>query len=373
MTDFSAVPFLLRSDSSCQIRSLLAKRYERNYAWVKKRFICFFGIRLKTGTICLIKDILEVLEAKSVKAFEKAKQQLSTEEIENTRLRRALDYYKMNWNDVLHPGIIAIACEAVGGNEGQSILMQVPMLFLSAAADLHDDILDESQMKNGKLTVAGKYGTEVALLVGDQMLFKAMKALYTSSKTIATEKMDSIISAIDEAFVEVGEAHTVEMGFKEKPASNPKSYFRLLERKSAILEAHTRIGALVGDGDEREIENLTRYGRILGTLMTIRDEFIDLFEPKELADRLKNGCLPLPMIYAYQNPLVKKKVMAILSKPEISKKDADIVVDLVFEDRHVKRLRDEMAELSTKALELTTGLCKRKNLELAVNALLDDL
>jgi geranylgeranyl pyrophosphate synthase len=247
------------------------------------------------------------------------------------------------------------------------------MLFLSAAADLHDDILDESQMKNGKLTVAGKYGTGVALLVGDQMLFKAMKALYTTSKTIVTEKMDSIISAIDEAFVEVGEAHIVEMGFKEKPASNPKSYFRLLERKSAILEAHTRIGALVGDGDEREIENLTRYGRILGTLMTIRDEFIDLFEPKELADRLKNGCLPLPMIYAYQNPLVKKKVMAILSKPEISKKDADIVVDLVFEDRHVKRLRDEMAELSTKALELTTGLCKRKNLELAVNALLDDL
>ncbi len=321
----------------------------------------------------MIKGILEVLEGKSVRAFGIAKQQLSTENVKNRHLRQALEYYAKNWNDVLHPGIIAIACEAVGGSEEDSILMQVPMLFLTAAADIHDDMLDGSQKKNGKLTIFGKFGKEIALLVGDRMLFKGMEVLYTSAKKIATKTMDSIVSAIDDTFVEVGEAHTAEMKFKGKVNPSPKEYFCMLEKKSSIIEAHTRIGALVGDGNEREVESLTRYGRILGTLVTLRDEFIDLFETQELVDRLKNGCLPLPMIYAFQNPVLKKSIMEILSKSRISRRDADTIVDSVLKNQQVRCLRNEMESLSCRAVKLAAGLHQRRNLELAVMALLENL
>lgn len=328
---------------------------------------------LETGTIHLIEGILEVLERKSVKAFEIAMEELSTEGIKDVHLRQALEHYKKNWNDVLHPGIIAVACEAVGGSEKDSVLMQVPMLFFTAAADIHDDIIDGSPTKNGKPTIFGKFGEGVALLVGDRMLFKGTEALYISGKKIATERMDLIVAAIDKAFVEVAEAHTAEMRFKGKLDPNPKEYFCTLEKKSAVLEAHTRVGALVGNGRKKEIERLTEYGRLLGTLITLRDEFTDLFEPLELRNRLKNGSLPLPMMYAFENPVVKKSIMTILSQPKISRNDADAIVNIVFEDPGVKGLKNEMEALSSRASKLSSGLAQEQNLKLAVDALFEDL
>jgi geranylgeranyl pyrophosphate synthase len=321
----------------------------------------------------LIRDLLQVLERESIRAFDIARKRLSTSSIKNERLRRALEYYEKNWSDVLHPGVIAIACEAVGGSEKDAVLMQVPMLFLSAAADIHDDIIDRSENKNGKPTLVGKFGEELALLVGDRMLFKAMQSLHASGKEIACERMDKIIDIIDDAFVEAVEAHTNELKFRRNLSSNPNEYLRMIEKKSAILEAHTQIGALVGNGNGKEVENLRLYGRTLGTLMSLRDEFIDVFEPEELMDRLKNGCLPLPMIYAFENPKSKKTIMNILSRPNISENEANEIVNLVFEDQRVRHLRSRMNALSNRALDITAGFRRKDELQLLVKASLENL
>lgn len=321
----------------------------------------------------MIKDILDFLDKKSEKAFEMAVQQLSTDRMKDGCLSQAVEYYKKNWNDALHPGIVAVACEAVGGTDEAALLMQVPMLFLTAAADIHDDILDRSRVKNGKATIFGKFGEETALLVGDMMLSKGFVALYASGKRIASQRMDAIVAAIDDAFVEVSQVHSAEIEFRRRSDLNPNEYFCLLEKKSSIIEAHARIGALVGNGKENEIENLTKYGRLLGTLMTLRDEFIDLFEPQELKDRLKSGCLPLPIIYAFENPATRKSIMKILSKKGISRKDADTIVDLAFENEEVNNLKYKMEDLSRKAFELTTGLRKQQSLQLLLKALLEHL
>lgn len=321
----------------------------------------------------MIKEVLEILGRRSVKAFRIANQRLLSDRTKNVDVHRALEYYGKNWTDVLHPGIVAVACEVVGGSEKDSILMQVPMLFFTAAADVHDDVLDGSQTKSGKTTILGKFGKEIALLVGDRMLFMGMEGLYASGKEIATEKMDSIIAAIENAFVEVTDAHATEMKFKRRLDPNPEEYFCMLEKKSSILEAHARIGALVGNGNKNETESLAQYGRILGTLITLRDEFIDLFEPQELSDRLRNGCLPLPIIYVLEDPAAKRIIEGILSRPRISKRDVATIVDLAFEDQQVKCLRDKMEDLSNEAIKLTAGLLQQQNLQLLVNALLEGL
>jgi geranylgeranyl pyrophosphate synthase len=335
--------------------------------------MCMCRDKPQDRVICLIKNVLRILEEKSVKAFKTAMERLPTESMKDEELRRALEFYKKHWNDVLHPGIIAVACEAVGGSERDSILMQVPMLFFTAAADIHDDIMDESKTKNGKPTVFGKFGEKIALLVGDRMLLKGSEAMCISQKKIATERMDVIVATIDHAFVEASEAHVAEMRFKGKVDLDPKGCFCVLEKKSAILEAHTRVGAVVGNGRKKEIESLTEYGRLLGTLITLRDEFIDLFEPRELSDRLKSSCLPLPMIYAFGNPIVKKRIMEILLQPKISRRDAYTIVDYIFEEPKAKGLKDEMRALSDRALKLTDGLCQEENLRLAVDALSENL
>jgi geranylgeranyl diphosphate synthase type I len=310
---------------------------------------------------------------RSQKALESAKQQLLLDQIENKKLRQALKYYAKNWDDTLHPGIIAIACEAVGGNVEESLPMQVPMLFLTAAIDVHDDVIDRSKIKNAKLTVFGKFGKDLALLVGDGLLLKGMTLLYKNGRKFPTQTMDAIVSTIETAFTEAGDAHTLEISYKRKLYLNPEKYFEVIKKKASILEAHTRIGALVGEGTRNEMEILSEFGRILGILITLRDEFIDLFEVQELSDRMKNGCLPLPIIYAFKNPAVKEKIINILSRPKISEKDTELIVDTIFKDKEVESLTNTMKNLAVRALQIASGLQQSDTLKLLIRAAIEDI
>jgi geranylgeranyl pyrophosphate synthase len=320
-----------------------------------------------------MKQTLRILEMKSQKALESAKQQLLLDKIESKKLRQALEYYANNWDDTLHPGIIAIACEAVGGNMEESLPMQVSMLFLTAAIDVHDDVIDGSKIKNGKFTVFGKFGKDLALLVGDGLLLKGMTLLYKNIKRLPTQTMDSMVETIDTAFTEAGDAHTLEISYKTRLDLSPEKHLQVIKKKASILEAHTRIGALIGKGTRNEIEIMSEFGRVLGTLIMLRDEFIDLFEAQELNDRIKNGCLPLPIIYSLKNPTVKEKIMNIVSRPKISGKDAELIVDTIFKSKEVESLTTMMKNLATRALQVVSGLEKSKTLESLIRASIEDI
>jgi recombinational DNA repair protein RecR len=83
--------------------------------------------------------------------------------------------------------------------------------------------------------------------------------------------------------------------------------------------------------------------------------------------------LPLPIIYAFQNPTVKKKIMRILSKPRISEKDAEVIVEVISEDKKVELLKSTMKNLATKTSRVVSGLPQSKNLELLIRASIEDI
>ena len=86
--------------------------------------------------------------------------------------------------------------------------------------------------------------------------------------------------------------------------------------------------------------------------MGVREDFIDVFEPEELQNRMKNECLPLPILYALKEPQVKKPIVTLLSKREISKKDAERIVDLVFEAGEVKMFVKSISRLKESRITL---------------------
>jgi len=321
----------------------------------------------------LMKKALETLEIKGRKALETAKRQLLLNKTESEKLWQALEYYAENWEDTLHSGMLAVACEAVGGNAEESLCMQVAMLFLTAAIDIHDDIIDGSRIKNGKYTVFGKFGKNITLLVGDGIMIKGMIMLNKCGRKFSTRTMEAIVSTIETALTEAGIAHVLELGLRGKISLTPEKYLYVLNKKASILEAHTRIGALIGRGTQSEIEALGEFGRILGTLIIVRDEFIDVFEAQELKDRMKNGCLPLPMLYTFENPKAKAKILNILSKPKIPEEDMELIVDIVFREKKVESFKNEMESLAKKASRIASKLANKGQLDLLITASLEDL
>jgi len=324
----------------------------------------------------LMNTVLNILRKRSIKALQIARKQILTMNIEEGKARKALEHYATNWDDTTHPGILSLACEAVGGNPDEARPMQVVTLLLTAAMDIHDDIVDQSKIKNGRPTVFGKFGRDIALLLGDAILLKGFTLLYTCGESLSPETMRAIINTIEDNFFEVGNAHLLEIDFRGKLDIMPAKYLRVLEMKASNIAVHAQIGAIIGRGSPAEIRGLGKYGKILGTLITLREEFIDVFEPEELQNRMKNECLPLPILYAFKNSHAKETILDILSKSRISSEDAQKIVDIVFEAKAVKRFRNQMQHLAKEALQSISGVKNQQvksYLTLLVQGALEDL
>jgi len=296
-----------------------------------------------------MKQIQKIFKKRGTKALEMAKREILKEKIECKAVKEALTYF-MNeyWLDYSRPALLSMACEAVGGDPELTTFIAVPMTLLSGAVDIHDDIIDQSTEKRGKPTVFGKFGSDIALLVGDALLFKGFTFLCEANEKFPSEKMTTIVNIIKNAFYELGDAEALELELRKRLDVTPEESLTVARKKAANVEAYTRIGAILGGGTEAEIDALSKYGTALGMLLVMQDEYIDMLDPEEFLHRLRYECLPLPMVYALQNPKTRKKVERIL-RNGITEQGADKIVKIFYETQEAKYFKKAVQSLVEEA------------------------
>lgn len=297
--------------------------------------------------------VVEELQKRSNKGLEFAKKTMLAERIEYKKLREALEHYASNWNDFTHPGLFSLACEGVGGHPDNAVQVQAAITLLAAAFDIHDDIIDGSYQKHGVPTVFGKYGENIALLLGNALLIKGFALFYVSVEQSAHKKTPEIVEALQESLFELGNAHALELNLRGRIDVDPEEYMRVVEMKAASIEVDMQIGAIIGGGSNKEVGALAKYGKILGTLATLREEFIDIFEIEELNQRIKGEALPIPIMWASRDARSRTKIEKLLKK-EITDRDVEELLDIVLKSKSVAKLRKHMVESSTQAAELVS-------------------
>lgn len=323
----------------------------------------------------LMERVQMILERHGRKAFEIAKSAILQENTISEPVYEALRYFMEEcWYDVQHPALLSLACEAVGGDPDATIHVGAAIVLLAGAADIHDDIIDKSEIKGSKLTVLGKFGENVALLAGDALLFKGLMLLNEACAKFPWKINRAIPDLTKKAFFEIGNAEAKEASLKRKYDLKPEEYRKVIEMKAAVAEAMARIGAIIGGKKSEEIDVMGHYGRTLGILMTIRDDFVDLFEPEELRNRIKNECLPLPLLYALQNKEKKKDILRILEKNEITAREIEEILDLVMAADEIQELKAEMMLLAKNEEKIIDRMAKNKAvLKLLLRSTLEDL
>ncbi|MGB9925282.1 MAG: polyprenyl synthetase family protein [Candidatus Bathyarchaeales archaeon] len=304
------------------------------------------------------KRIVADLKKRSKKGLEYAKQILQAEKIDHPKLREALEHYLAHWDEFTHPGLFSIACEAVGGDPDDFVPTQAAIAMMAASLDVHDDIIDKSKVKHKVPTVYGKFGAEMALLLGNAFLIEGFKLFVNSTAMLPKEKGKMALETLKKLLFEVGNAHALEVGLKEKKGFFPDDYMKIMEMKAASLEADMHLGALFGGGEAAKVEVLAKLGRTLGILVFLREEFIDVFDIEELCQRVAVQDLPLPLLFAMQDQEVKEKIVNIISKPKITKSDVAELVDFTLEAKPVVELRGKMQHLIEKGLLLANNFAK---------------
>jgi len=223
------------------------------------------------------------------------------------------------------------------------------------------------------VTVYGKFGRDTAMLTGDSLLMLGLYVLSEEVKLVSEEKQRLILESVKQSYLKLCTGEAREAGWKGKTNISKEDYLEIIGKKSAASETATRIGAIFGGGTEREIELLGHYGRIYGVLMTIRNEFIDMFEPEELMNRYRNECLPLPILIAFQDNSIKAEIVQLLEK-ELTEKSVERILDLSIDFRETQALIEEMKKWADREISnLPTAYRCREDLVLLLQALLEDL
>ncbi len=311
----------------------------------------------------MVEQVEKLLEERGKEALQMARNEVLQEKVESKEVQEALRYFMTEyWHDVTRPALMSLVCEAVGGDPDKATPVAVSMIVISGAIDIHDDIIDESKTKGSRLTVLGKFDRDIALLVGDALLFKGFTLLYKAiEKGVSTEKASLILNIIKETFFKLGDAEACELRFRGRQDVTPDEYINVVKKKAADVEAYTRISTILGDGTPEEVEVLGKFGRLLGMIIILRDDLIDMIDFEELVHRINREHLPLPILYALQNPKFKSTLNSTLLKKEITEGDAETILEVTEKAEGFKRFRTIMDGMAKEILQPLAILKYRKS------------
>ena len=319
-------------------------------------------------------QVKALLWEKGQKALELARQDVMQEKFPSEEIQTALEYFMSSWPDVAHPALLALACEAVGGKPDSTTQVAIAYVLLAGGADIHDDIIDESTYKYSKPSVLGKFGKDIAILAGDALLFKGFTKLYKACEALPEDQKQAVMKLTHEAFFKISSAEAKESSLKGKlEATVADDFLDIVQMKAAVGEVCTKIGAILGGGTLKEAEVLGHFGKILGVLLTIRDEFIDIFDLPELQNRAEKEWLPLPILLTLRDS-ARADELKNLFKGHVTKKEQERVIDLVINSKETGDLKKQMKGMIKKETRrLSTVGLKNDAFILLLESTIEDL
>ena len=200
----------------------------------------------------------------------------------------------------LRPLLVLLCAKACGYRGSDHVKLAAVIEFLHTAMLLHDDVVDESDLRRGRKTVNAAWGNAPSVLVGDFLHSRAFEMMVDIGNIRVMEILSKATNVIAEGEVQ-------QLSFIRNPATTEVEYMEIISRKTAMLfQAAAHAGAVLAGANEKTEHALRDYGLHLGIAFQMVDDQLDyLGTPEELGknigDDLAEGKVTLPLIVAMRN------------------------------------------------------------------------
>ncbi|MRT04703.1 octaprenyl diphosphate synthase [Ewingella americana] len=208
----------------------------------------------------------------------------------------------------IRPMIAVLTARALGYEGDKHVTIAALIEFIHTATLLHDDVVDESDMRRGKATANAAFGNAASVLVGD--------FIYTRAFQMMTD-LDSmpVLALMAKAVNVIAEGEVLQLMNCNDPDITEDIYMQVIYSKTArLFEAASQSSAMLSGGNPEQIQGLQDYGRYLGTAFQLIDDLLDYDANgetlgKNTGDDLNEGKPTLPLLHAMKHGDAEQSAM----------------------------------------------------------------
>lgn len=212
-------------------------------------------------------------------------------------IRQVSEYIISSGGKRLRPALVILSAGSFGYTGQHHFNLAAVVEFIHTATLLHDDVVDESEMRRNKETANALFGNAASVLVGDFLYSRAFQMM------VEVDNM-RVMQVLADATNTIAEGEVLQLLNCRDPDVNEENYLRVIRFKTAkLFEAASRLGAILGNAIPEHEKAMTIYGMHLGTAFQLIDDVLDYSGDhqdtgKNLGDDLAEGKPTLPLIHA---------------------------------------------------------------------------
>ena len=230
--------------------------------------------------------------------------------------------------------MLTIACAQMFGYKGkQHIKLATSVEFMHTATLLHDDVVDESDLRRGKKTARLIWGNQASVLVGDYLLGQAFKMMVETESLLA-------LGILSDASAIIAEGEVLQMAASNNTGTSEDAYMKVIDAKTAALfSAAAEVGGVIANRSDEERSALASYGRNLGIAFQLVDDALDYSGSqaeigKTVGDDFREGKITLPVVLAYRRGTDKEQIFWKRTLEKGDQTDSDMQKALELMEKH---------------------------------------
>lgn len=250
----------------------------------------------------------------------------------------------------IRPLAFFLACRLFNPLHPNRVEVAAAIELLHTATLLHDDIVDRATLRRGRPSANARFGSQLAVLVGDYLVSSATLALMKA-------KSLSLLELVAKAAKAMAEGEVLQLGYQGSMDLSPKGYLTLIFKKTAVLMGtSTGATALLHSGDPEVFKALRLYGIHLGFAFQIMDDILDYTGPedgfgKERFKDIKEGKVTLPLLLALRraNKRQRQVLEGIVTKREVSQSAEAALLEILDQTDGIDRAKRTAESFIQKA------------------------